>query len=190
MMKTRFSEELKEHQEIMANLVSLQPVLEETINLCARTLQAGAKIMFCGNGGSAADAQHLAAELVVRYRKNRHAYAGLALTTDASALTACGNDFDFASIFERQLGALGNVGDVVFLISTSGTSENVLRAGHLAREKKIHTVAITGAIENPLGAMAQIHWRIPSNTTARIQEAYLFLGHLLCGEIENRLTNE
>jgi len=143
--------------------------------------------LFFGNGGSAADAQHLAAELTIRFAANRRALAGIALTTDTSALTACANDFGFEAVFSRQIEALGRAGDVAIGFSTSGNSANVIRALETARKLDMTAAALTGSTGGKLAGLADPILLVPSATTARIQEMHSLLGHILCAEIEARL---
>jgi len=157
------------------------------LRLCAAAqaaLRAGNKLMFFGNGGSAADAQHLATELVVRYRTDRAPMAALALTTDSSMLTAGANDFGFDTIFECQMRALGRPGDVAIAISTSGKSENVLRALRAAREIGVVPAALAGKGGGALVGLADPLLVVPSDITARIQEMHIALGHMLCDVLE------
>ena len=157
------------------------------LRLCAAAqaaLRAGNKLMFFGNGGSAADAQHLATELVVRYRTDRAPMAALALTTDSSMLTAGANDFGFDTIFECQMRALGRPGDVAIAISTSGKSENVLRALRAAREIGVVPAALAGKGGGALVGLADPLLVVPSDVTARIQEMHIALGHMLCDVLE------
>jgi D-sedoheptulose 7-phosphate isomerase len=148
------------------------------------SLKAGGKIIFFGNGGSAADAQHLAAELVVRYRTNRKALAALALTTDTSILTACANDFTFDDIYVRQIEALARPGDVAIGISTSGKSPNVLKALRTAKEMGVYTVGFTGRDGGDMPGVCDVALIVPSDVTARIQEMHILIGHTLCDVIE------
>jgi D-sedoheptulose 7-phosphate isomerase len=154
---------------------------------CADALQNGGKLLLFGNGGSAADAQHLAAELSIRFVADRRALAAIALTTDTSALTACANDYGFDHVFSRQIEALGRAGDVAIGFSTSGNSPNVVRAIETARAMQMTAAAFTGKSGGKLGDLAEPILRIPSKTTARIQEMHSLLGHILCAEIESRL---
>lgn len=157
--------------------------------LVAEALRRGNKVMFCGNGGSAADSQHLAAELVGRYRRNRPGLAALALTVDTSALTAIGNDFGFEEVFSRQVEALGRPGDVLVAISTSGRSPNVLRAVEAARALGLKTVGLTGGDGGPLAGLVDVALVVPSEDTARIQECHITLGHILCDLVEAELAD-
>jgi D-sedoheptulose 7-phosphate isomerase len=151
---------------------------------CLAALAAGNKIMFFGNGGSAADAQHLAAELVVRYKASRAPLAAIALTTDSSILTAAANDFDFDAVFAQQVRALGRAGDVAIGISTSGNSPNVLRALDAAREIGAVPAALAGRDGGKLVGLADPLIVVPSDVTARIQEVHILLGHMLCDILE------
>ena len=179
-------------------IASHRKVLEETESACksalgvlcdiaAKTLQSGHRILLFGNGGSAADAQHIAAEFSIRFIKNRRALAGLALTTDSSVLTACGNDFGFDHIFSRQLEALGQTGDLAIAFSTSGTSPNIIKALETARTLGITAAAFSGKGGGQLNGIAHPLLIVPSDETARIQEMHILLGHILCAEIETRL---
>ncbi len=158
--------------------------------LCTRAaaaLAAGKHIYFFGNGGSAADAQHIATELSIRFIKDRKALPGLALTTDSSALTACANDLGFDQIFSRQIEAFGKPGDVALGISTSGNSTNVIAALQTAKKQGMTAAAFTGGDGGKLKAVADPLIIVPSKETARIQEMHILLGHILCAEIEHQL---
>lgn len=156
------------------------------------SLRGGGKVLLCGNGGSAADCQHIAAELVSVLTQDfvRPGLPAIALTTDSSILTASANDFGFAGVFERQVQALARPGDVVIGISTSGNSENTLRALHFAGAHGIHTIALTGASGGKMAAAAEIAIRIPSQSAAHIQEAQITVGHILCAIVERSLFSE
>jgi D-sedoheptulose 7-phosphate isomerase len=154
----------------------------------ADSLRRGGKILFFGNGGSAADAQHLAAEFVNRFLRQRGALAAIALTTDTSTLTSIGNDLGFDQVFARQVEALGRPGDVAVAISTSGSSPNVLRAVEAARRLGCITVALTGGTGGALAAAADEAFVVPSAETPRIQETHITLGHALCGLVEDLLA--
>jgi D-sedoheptulose 7-phosphate isomerase len=177
--------ELAEHSELVAR--TREAVSEEfarVVSACSEALRSGHKLLFFGNGGSAADAQHLATEFVVRYRKNRPALAAIALTTDTSALTAIGNDFGFDELFARQVEALCGPGDVAIGITTSGNSENVIRGLRAAKAAGAVTVAFTGEGGGRLAGQVDRSIFIPSKVTARIQEMHLMLGHVLCALLE------
>lgn len=163
------------------------PALERVASGCADALEGGHKLMLAGNGGSAAQCQHVATELTCRFTADRAPYAAVALTTDTSFLTACANDYSFDDVFARQVEALGLAGDVLLLLSTSGRSENVVRAARAARERGIATYAFTGPGDGPLAEACDVAIAVPSDDSARIQEAHLLLGHLLCAAIESRL---
>ncbi|MDD1616697.1 MAG: D-sedoheptulose 7-phosphate isomerase [Methylococcaceae bacterium NSP1-2] len=183
-----FIDELEQHRETMNNLASCNGVIEAAAELLINTLQQGGKILLCGNGGSAADCQHIAAEFVVRYEKKRRALAAIALTTDSSILTAHANDFDFDTVFSRQVEALGNANDCLIAISTSGNSGNVLKAVTAARAKGMSVIALTGGTGGDLLEHATLAVIVPSTVTARIQEAHILIGHYWCGVVEERLS--
>jgi len=153
----------------------------------AKALASGQKVIFFGNGGSAADAQHLAAELTGRYMMERPGLAGLSLTGNTSSLTAIANDYSYDMVFARQLEALGRPGDVAVAISTSGKSANVLRALKFARSNRITTAALTGETGGELGSLVDYCVRIPSQCTPRIQEAHILTGHILCEIVEHQM---
>jgi len=155
--------------------------------MCADAIRAGGKVMFCGNGGSAADSQHLAAELLGRLVLDRPAMAGIALTVDTSVLTAVGNDLGFEQVFSRQVDGLGRPGDVLIGISTSGRSKNVIKAMEVAREKGIRTVAMTGSTRGPMAALADEWLAIPHTETQKIQEGHIILGHVFCAIVEKEI---
>jgi D-sedoheptulose 7-phosphate isomerase len=178
---------LAEHLEVFGALHLAKPSLERIGARLADALRAGGKIMFCGNGGSAADCQHIASELSGRFVDDRRPLAGLALTTDTSALTSIGNDYAFDAIFERQVRALGRAGDVLVGVSTSGQSRNVLRAVQAARELGVTTIGLLGRDGGVLRDACDDAVVVSSRTTARIQEAHIFVGHVWCGLIELHL---
>ena len=161
--------------------------LLEAINLISHTFEAGNKLFFFGNGGSAADAQHLAAEFVNRYIMDRPPLPAVALTTDTSILTSVSNDFAFNEIFAKQLRALGKEGDIAIGISTSGNSPNVLKAFEVAKEMGIKTVAFTGNDGGMLAKMADIPLIVSSTSTPRIQETHILIGHILCEMVEHQI---
>ncbi len=178
-------------QENVAGFTEIQtlaPVIEKIALICIDAIRNNRKVMFCGNGGSAADSQHLAAELVGRYKMNRPAMNAIALTTDSSILTAIGNDYGYDTIFERQVEGLGQKGDVLVGISTSGNSKNVLRAFEMARKKGVSTVAFTGKSGGRMKETADICVNVPSDVTNHIQEMHIAVGHLICGLVE-RVVN-
>ena len=150
-----------------------------------RALANGNKVIFCGNGGSAADSQHLAAELMGRYKIDRNPMPALSLTTDTSALTAIGNDYGYEHVFSRPLKGIGNRGDVLVGISTSGNSKNIINAFGVAKDKGITTVAFTGAKGGAMKQIADIALNVPSDITNNIQEMHIACGHMICGLVEN-----
>ena len=154
-----------------------------------RALQAGNKVLVAGNGGSAADAQHFTAEFVGKYKMKRAAYPAIALTTDASILTAWSNDEGFEGVFERQVEALGRAGDVFFGISTSGNSENIIRAIKAAKQKKIIAVALLGGDGGRTKGMADLEFIVPSRNTPRVQEAHMLILHSIAEEVEKRMQS-
>jgi D-sedoheptulose 7-phosphate isomerase len=164
--------------------------LKNAIEIIYNALKSGNKILICGNGGSAADAQHFAAELVGRFKLERRGFPAIALTTDTSILTALGNDYGFDIIFERQVEALGKEGDVLVGISTSGNSENVIRAVNKAKEMGIYTIGLLGKGGGKLKDIVDLALIVPSNDTARIQECHLTIYHVICEEVEKRLTED
>ena len=177
-------ESISVKQEILARLL---PQIEKAAGVTADCLKRGHKLLFCGNGGSAGDSQHLAAEFVGRYEKERRALAAIALTTDSSILTALGNDYGYERVFERQVEALGQKGDVLFAISTSGNSKNVLRAVKTAKELGLYTIAFSGGSGGELGPLADLAIVIPSKKTSRIQESHIMIGHILCECVDELL---
>lgn len=171
---------LAEHQAVMAKLEALLPQIAAVAGVMRDCLKRGNKILFMGNGGSAADSQHIAAEIVGRYKKERRGLPAIALTTDTSILTSVGNDYGFEFIFSRQVEALCLPDDVVFGISTSGNSPNVVRAIETARQIGATTVAMSGGSGGKLAELCDHNLVMPSNDTPRIQEAHIFIGHMLC----------
>jgi D-sedoheptulose 7-phosphate isomerase len=179
-----FGTAIAEHLEVVRQLEAQLTVLQAIALAMTATLRAGGKILWCGNGGSAGDSQHLASEIVGRFRRERRGLASVALTTDTSLLTSVANDYGFEAIFSRQVEALGNPGDVLVGISTSGNSRNVIAALETAHTQGLITVAFTGAGGDKLAALADHLFAVPSRDTARIQEAHILAGHMLCDWIE------
>ncbi|MBF0478756.1 MAG: D-sedoheptulose 7-phosphate isomerase [Candidatus Omnitrophica bacterium] len=155
------------------------------VNAIIKALKAGHKVLFFGNGGSAADSQHLAAELIGRFQKERVAFPSIALTTDTSIITALGNDYGFDVIFERQMEALGNAGDVAVGLSTSGNSENVIRAIKKAKAKGLITVSMTGRDGGKLKSLTDMSIVVRDQNTARVQESHICIGHAICELVES-----
>ena len=183
-----FKSEFAEHHDVARRTeAALARAFDDLTAACVKSVRGGGKLMFFGNGGSAADAQHLATELTIRYRKNRAAIAAIALTTDTSALTAAGNDLGFEQIFARQIEALGKQSDIAIAISTSGKSPNVLAALRQAKGMGLVTAAFSGKGGGDLAGNADHLLVVPSDTTARIQEMHITLGQMLCGALEIEL---
>lgn len=177
--------QIAEHAETLGKTgAAVREPFQKLVEVCLTSLASGGKILFFGNGGSAADAQHLAAELVVRYRYNRKALAALALSTDTSILTACSNDFSYEEIFSRQIEALGRPGDVAIGITTSGSSPNVLTALAVARDMGMIAAGLTGRDGGKMVGLADPLLIVPSIVTARIQEMHILIGHALCDQVE------
>jgi len=176
---------LIEHSEVVSELTSKHAKhIHELAVLLVETLRSGNKILLCGNGGSAADAQHLAAEIVGRFEVNRGPLPAIALTTDTSALTAIGNDFGFQEIYSRQVSALGRAGDVLVCISTSGNSPNIVQAAKVAESIGVAVAGLTGRAESELSKLADVCIRVPSDKVARIQECHITVGHIVCSFID------
>lgn len=172
----------------LATIDACTPAIVQAARAMVTSLQGGGKVVFCGNGGSAADAQHLAAELVGRYLRERDALAAIALTTDTSVLTAIGNDYGYAAVFERQVRALVGKSDTLVAISTSGRSESVLRAVVAANAIGAITIGMTGGAASPIGTAAVIAIRVPSTVTPLIQETHIAIGHAMCGLVEEAVA--
>jgi D-sedoheptulose 7-phosphate isomerase len=180
-------QELEKAQRLVANIQTnprLINQITEVAQACAEALRGNNKIVIAGNGGSAADAQHWAAELVGRFYYDRPALPAIALTTDTSILTAVANDYGYEYVFARQIEAIGNTGDVLIAISTSGRSRNVIRALQAATTKKMITVGMTGGQGDEMKKLCTLCLQIPSNETPRIQEGHELVGHILCALIE------
>jgi D-sedoheptulose 7-phosphate isomerase len=185
---TLLSRSLEEHQAtIQALLDTRLGVIESAGRMICETLGNGNKILLCGNGGSAADAQHIAAELVGRYEQHRRAFPAIALTTDTSALTAISNDYGYEEVFARQVAGLAVAGDLLIAISTSGHSPNVVKAAQNARALGCKTIALTGCSGAPLASECDLAVVVPSERTARVQEAHITIGHIWCEMVDQVL---
>jgi D-sedoheptulose 7-phosphate isomerase len=182
-----FIKNIAEHNEVLSTLHQLDFDVQRTGQLAAKTLRHGGKILFCGNGGSAADSQHLAAELTGRFIKDRKPLAAVALSTDTSALTCIGNDYSFDEVFARQVAGLGRQEDLLIGISTSGNSGNVVRAVEEANKLGMTTVGLLGRDGGKLRSLCSHSIVVPCQDTARIQECHILIGHTLCGLIELEL---
>ena len=167
----------------------LQQQLVKAVDCCVSALKSGGKLMFVGNGGSAAEAQHFSAEMVGRFLQERKPLPSIALTTDTSAVTAIGNDYGYEHVFSRQVQALGRKGDVLIAMSTSGRSKNIVMAMQTARSAGISTIGLTGIHPRDMGELADVSLKVPSSHTPQIQEGHLVLGHLLCGMVEKQLLS-
>lgn len=163
-------------------------VVQQASDLCIECVRSGGTIFFCGNGGSAVDSQHLAGELVGRFRKERRPISAVAITANPAIITAIANDYDFSEIFSRQIEALGRPGDVLVAISTSGNSTNVLKAVETARSRSMRTIGFTGKAECALSGMSDICIRVSSEETSHIQEALLVAGHAICDAVEKAVV--
>jgi D-sedoheptulose 7-phosphate isomerase len=180
---------LLESQMVMTKATLLASKITNAAEIVVKSLKAGGKIIWCGNGGSAADSQHLAAELVGRFAVNRKALASIALTTDSSIITALGNDFGFETIFSRQIEALGKKGDVLIGISTSGESENVIEALKSAKKIGITTIGFTGSKKSKMEDVVDLCIKVPSETTSHIQTVHITIGQIICGVAENAVND-
>ena len=189
-MQSYIARQIAEAQRVMSAMLvdaALLSAAQASAEACINCLQNGGKILLAGNGGSAADAQHIAGELVSRFAFDRPGLAAVALTTDTSILTAIGNDYGYEKLFARQIQALGNKGDVFICYSTSGKSANILRALEECRAKGMVSVGLTGNRGGPMLELCDLLLAVPSADTPKIQEGHLVLGHILCGLIENAI---
>ncbi len=187
-MSTSFSQQLAQHIEVMQTLAAMESQIQSVADAWIAALRKGGKVLLMGNGGSAADAQHIAAELVGRYLTERRGLPGIALTTDTSILTAVGNDYGYNSVFSRQVEALAQPDDVIVGYSTSGNSANVIAAFEVAKSIGCYCVALTGASGGKMKDVVDNCLRVPSDFTPRIQEAHAFIGHMLCDYVDQALT--
>lgn len=180
---------LREHEELVRAADALVGEVARAAQLVASALRRGRKVLLCGNGGSAADAQHIAAELVGRFRRERRGLPAVALTADTSVVTALGNDYGFEEVFARQVDAAGQQGDVLVALSTSGNSRNVLRACEMARTKGLRVIGLTGADGGQLKSLCDICLCVSSRDTARVQEVHILLAHIICELVETALCS-
>ncbi|MBU6143179.1 MAG: D-sedoheptulose 7-phosphate isomerase [Betaproteobacteria bacterium] len=179
-------------RQVMEDMLAdsmLQQQLVKAVDCCVNALKSGGKLMFVGNGGSAAEAQHFSAEMVGRFLQERKPLPSIALTTDTSAVTAIGNDYGYEHVFSRQVQALGRKGDVLIAMSTSGRSKNIVMAMQAARSAGISTIGLTGIHPRDMVELADVSLKVPSSHTPQIQEGHLVLGHLLCGMVEKQLLS-
>ncbi len=184
-MKEQIEKEIRESITVKERCLAMTGEIEKVAELVVKCMQSGNKVLLCGNGGSAADCQHVAGEFVNKFRFDRAPLPAIALTTDTSVLTAIGNDSSFDEVFEKQVDALGREGDVLIGISTSGNSKNIVRAVQKAKEKNIFTVVLSGSTGGALKGMADITLCVPSSETPRIQEAHITILHIICGIMES-----
>jgi len=186
-MKDLLDREIKESYLAKKSLLNNSKIIQKAIEVIFKKISKGGKIFLCGNGGSAADAQHLAAEFLIRLRKNvnRPPIAAISLFTDPSTITACANDYDFKYIYSRNLEALGSNKDVLIVISTSGNSENIIEATKIAKKKKIFIVGFLGGNGGSLKSSCDLSIIVDSKKTNRIQEAHIFIGHFIFEQVEN-----
>jgi D-sedoheptulose 7-phosphate isomerase len=182
--QTIFHKAVADHLDVIQSIAGQQELVERIALAMSAALAQGKKILWCGNGGSAADAQHMAAEIVGRFRRERRGLPSIALTTDTSILTAVANDYGYEAVFSRQVEALGNEGDVLVAISTSGNSPNVVKAVEMAKELGLVTVGFTGAGGGRLATLADFLFAVPTKDTARVQEAHSLVAHVLCDWVE------
>lgn len=187
-IRSNIEESINTKKKLLAD-DSLLSVVEEVSRICIDAYEKGNKIMVCGNGGSASDAQHMVGELVGRYKMERPGIPAIALNANTTVMTALGNDYDYESIFVKQVAALGKKEDILFVISTSGNSKNTVLACEKAKKMGIITVALTGETGGALKALCDYTICVPSNNTPRIQEMHILIIHSLCGIIERELYN-
>ena len=180
----KFKDELLAHADVVAKMDALCDDVERVAQIIIKALKNGSRVLICGNGGSAGDAQHFAAELTGRYKSERTPLGGIALTTDTSAITAIGNDYGYDEVFARQVVALGRGGDVLVGISTSGNSANVLKAAREAQKIGMQTIGFSGKGGGAMSAEFGLNLVVPSNDTARIQEMHILIIHRICGFID------
>lgn len=186
-MKKLFQANLDEHLRLFSRMGRLSLIVEQSSLKISQSLKSGGKLMLCGNGGSAADSQHIAAEMTGRFIKDRPPLAAMALSTDTSALTCIANDYSFEEVFSRQVQGLGRAGDCLLAISTSGNSKNIIRAVETSRALGIYTIGLLGRDGGYLKNLCDLSIVVESPTTARIQEAHIFIGHTICGAVEQAL---
>ena len=188
-MKDIIENEFNEHIKIANSIHCLTDLVATSAQLCIDCLKSGGKILLFGNGGSAADAQHIAAELVGRYKVERKSLAAIALTTDTSAMTSIGNDFGYLHVFDRQVEALANKGDIAIGISTSGNSINVINALKLASKLNCNTIGFSGQHGGEMNKICNINLSVPSEDIPRIQEMHILIGHTICHLIDQEFSS-
>lgn len=180
-----FRKTIETHEQAVAAFKKeCLPELEKMAEICRQAIVSDHKILLCGNGGSAADSQHIAAEFVGRFVKERKGLPSIAFTTDTSILTAIGNDYGYDEVFRRQVEALGREGDILIGISTSGNSGNIVKAFEQAKKQGVKTLALTGQKDSKMSALADVTLKVPAPVTARVQECHIMIGHLICEYID------
>tara|TARA_Y100000590_G_scaffold463122_1_gene629044 strand:- start:8199 stop:8795 length:597 start_codon:yes stop_codon:yes gene_type:complete len=184
----KIQKSIQDSTKIVESLIDMIPDLENSISLISKCISQGGKIVLFGNGGSAADSQHIAAELIGRFKINRKSFPAIALTTDTSCITALSNDYSFDIIFSRQCESLVQKNDVVIGISTSGKSKNVLKGLQMAKKKGGITIGLLGSKKGPISKVVDIELRVNSSSTSKIQEAHRIIYHVICEHVENNLT--
>lgn len=192
-MKNYIESELEKSHLVLSTILTdmlLKQTIEDVIQCCVTSLRAGGKILLAGNGGSAADAQHIAGELVSRFAFDRPGLSAIALTTDTSILTAIGNDYGYESLFSRQIEAIGRSGDILIAYSTSGTSFNIIQALKTANTIGMISIGFTGNRNGAMNSYCQHLLEVPSAETPKIQECHLIIGHIICGAIERAIFKQ
>jgi D-sedoheptulose 7-phosphate isomerase len=185
-MKSIILDEFKSHIEVSKNTMdSLSNLIESAANICINCIKNGNKILLIGNGGSAADAQHIAAEIIGRYKLDRKSLPAIALTTDTSVITSISNDFGYLNVFKRQIEALANKGDVLIAISTGGSSSNIINAIELAKELGCQSIGLSGKDGGAFNDLCDVNLKVVSDDTPRIQEMHILIGHTICQLIDN-----
>jgi D-sedoheptulose 7-phosphate isomerase len=187
---TSFQTTIDEHIQVIEQLRTLEADINKAAELIANTFKQGNKILLCGNGGSAADAQHIAAEFMVRYKAERIPLPAIALTTDTSILTAHANDYEFETVFSRQIMALAQKGDCLIAVSTSGNSKNIINAVISAKKNQCKTIALTGMTGGFLKSISDLCICVPSDITARTQESHILIGHFICESVDKKFTHD
>ena len=186
-MKNVIESYLKKSKRNIDNLLNIEnKEIISSAKVLVKTIKQGKKILICGNGGSASDAQHFAAELIGRFKSNRPSFAAISLNTDTSALTAIANDYDFTDVFSRQVEGIGKKGDILLAISTSGNSKNIIKAAIQAKKQKLHIISLTGFNTSVLEKNCDLCIKVPSKVTSHIQELHIIVVHLLCTLIEKQ----
>ena len=188
-MKERIEALIRQSMDLLQTIPRHAGMIEEAVNLIVDCYRSGGKVMICGNGGSAADSQHIAAELIGRFKRERRSLPAIALSTDTSVLTSLANDYSFDDVFARQVEGLGCGGDILIMISTSGNSVNVLKAGCRARELGIKTIALLGGDGGKIAEHADLAMIVRSRDTARIQEGHTLIYHIICDLVEEAFSS-